>query len=658
MDPERLGRRGAAAPAGVPADAGAREQVLDLFRASRFVAPGGNLAAAVLFVIGAWNELGRGVLVAWLGVAALISLGLQLVLSERALARLAGEHPVSRAGTFMHLLTGTLWGSVLWLDLGAADTTLLWICFTYQFAVTAGTLASHSRVVPFVQAYLVGWYAVSVAALLAASEWVLAAGVSLFFALVSRDVFVSGWMVAETIRLRVASLAHAARAEWDALHDPLTGLYNRAGLTAVAEEWCREDRRDRLTALFIDLDHFKEVNDRLGHLAGDRLLTEVAERLGQGLRTADVAARLGGDEFFVLLDEQLGIEAARGLAERLIDAIEEPFTIDGEEVYISASVGVTTVTREDATPERLLVESDHALYQAKRSGRRRAVGFSAELEAEMTARLGLETELRKTLREGTLEVWAQPVMELAGRRVLWVELLARWTRGDETVAPTHFLPLIDEIGLSEEFGRHMLEHARFAVARWRDHPVLADAAVSVNISPRHVMRGDLVSDITRLIDEGLPPGRLIVELTENEVIDHAHAHAVFGRLDHIGVRLAVDDFGAGYSSLGQMLALPVSIVKLDAGLIAGLGLDQRRTRMVAAIRELAVALGQLVMAEGVESAAQLDVLVELGFHGAQGYYLHPPMPVAELEALLAVPSEGAQSGQAEDVHVTPAGPGQ
>jgi diguanylate cyclase (GGDEF)-like protein len=635
MHDDPVGRRGEDHPAVAAVAASTREEMLDLYRASRIVAPFGNLAAAALFVVSGWALLPHPPLLLWLAAAVVISLGLRLSLTEWALRRLRGERPVSHCGTAAHLLTGALWGAVLWLDLDATQGSTLWVCLTFQFAVTAGTLGGHARVQRFTMSYLLASWIVSTAGLIVVGNWTLAVGMCAFVFLVGRDVAVTGRLVSDTIKLRVDSVANAARAEWDALHDPLTGLHNRAGLLAVADAWHREDRRDRITALFIDLDHFKEVNDRLGHLAGDRLLTEVAARIDHVLRPGDVAGRLGGDEFFVLLDEELSVDAGAALAERLIASVEEPFDLDGDETYISASIGVTTVERHDATPERLLHESDHALYQAKRSGRRRAVAFDDDLQAELHNRIGLETALRKALREGSIDAWAQPLVELSTGYVGGVELLARWHHAGTWVPPSIFVPLAEEIGVADDLGYQMLQYAASAFRRWETHPVLSTAIIGVNISPRHITRGDLVADIATLIDRGMPGERLVVELTESQFTDHNRARAVFTELQTMGVRLAIDDFGAGYSSLGQMLALPVAIVKLDAGLIAGLGRDDRRTRMVGAIHELAGALGQVVVAEGVETARQHQKLLELGFTRAQGYRFCPPMPLAELESHLS-----------------------
>jgi EAL domain-containing protein (putative c-di-GMP-specific phosphodiesterase class I) len=373
-------------------------------------------------------------------------------------------------------------------------------------------------------------------------------------------------------------------------------------------------------------------------------------------------------------------EASARIAQRLIRRLEDPFEIAGEAVYVSASIGVTRLDscRLDDAPLddpslddpslapsldgpsldeaqlgrapridviQLVQESDKALYEAKRNGRRQAVVFDAELRAQLSARSGLELALRRAVREDEIEAWGQPVYDLRTGEVAWVELLARWEATPGSfVPPSLFVPLAEEIGVIDDLGRRMLRHATEALARWQEHDVLRNAAVAVNVSAVHIMRDDLVADVGALVAcHGLAADRLIVELTESHrLADVEHVSATFMALAGMGVRLAVDDFGTGYSSLGQLLALPVSIVKVDRSLTSGCERDEHRAGVVRAIRQLAASLGHVVVAEGVETEGERAAVARLGLDQAQGYLLCPPLPLAQLEEQLTRESSRAR----------------
>lgn len=640
--------RGASPVAGPPAaaearlEAALRSDLSTFFRSSRYLAPAGNIAAGLAFALLVGGHLRTLALMCWLVglVAVAAPLGLLLQRTESML------HPsrptVSTAALAVHAASGLLWGVVPWLPLDGSVPEYRWIALCFMFAISAGATSGITGMTPLTAMVLLAMWVPAVIAFVVDGAYVLAAACAVFLALVLNDARTTGRLLLELIRLRVASATAAEQAAWEATHDPLTSMPNRMGLQEYVDLATAQGHR-WLTVMFVDLDHFKEVNDRFGHPVGDALLVQVAQRLRSEVRDGDVVGRLGGDEFLVIMPRAMSDDAASAVAQRLIHRLEDPFHIDGDEVYVSASIGVTRVG--DGGPghtvdvSQLVQESDKALYEAKRNGRRQAVVFDAELRAQLSERSGLEMALRRAVRGDEIEAWGQPVYDLRTGEVAWVELLARWEATPGSfVPPSLFVPLAEEIGVIDDLGRRMLRHAAEALARWQHHDVLRNASVAVNVSAVHIMRDDLVADVGSLVAcHGLASHRLIVELTESHRLsDVAHVAATFERLAEIGVRLAVDDFGTGYSSLGQLLALPVSIVKIDRSLTSGCERDEHRAGVVRAIRELAASLGHVVVAEGVETPGERDAVARLGIDQAQGYLLCPPLPLSALEQELAV----------------------
>lgn len=616
--------------------AAVRAQLFEFYRSSRWVAPVGSLVAGVLFTAIAWPSLPHRSLTVWLGANIIISLVLAGSVSLPYFSRRLDRFGLPMMCAVAHALAGVLWGLTPWLASAGSNTAYLMLCLALMFAVSAGTLTGAWGLSRLSMAVLVPLWILGGVGFLLHGAPLLALGSVCFLAIVGRDNASTSRVLIELVRLREGTRAQAERAEWEANHDPLTGLPNRAGLLSLAEQARRnpEHSAQSTTAMFIDLDHFKEVNDRFGHLAGDALLAEAAQRLRSTVRPDDVVGRLGGDEFLVLIFREITPVATAKLAERIISTLEEPFHLVTDDVYVSASVGITHVNRHDADVHRLVHESDKALAHAKRNGRRQAVVFDSGLKAQLTERSGLELALRKAIRSKQIEAWGQPVIEMSTGRVAWVEFLARWeaTPGG-FVPPSVFIPLAEEIGVVGDIGRQMLSHASSALQRWRDHPVLKGADAAVNISALHIVREDLVADISQLMAcDGLPAQHLIIELTESHrLTDIDQVAATFRRLGAAGVRLAVDDFGTGYSSLGQLLALPVSIVKVDHSLTSGCDLDDDRAGVVRAIRQLAATLGHVVVAEGIETVRECEVMAAIGIDQVQGYLFCPPLPMNELE---------------------------
>ncbi len=622
-----------------PATDPVREEVRTYLRSNRWVAPVGNCVAAVSFAFAVRDEVDQPILIAWLVCSFVVSALFWLSFSVHAFTTGRERSDRPRLAVITQVLCGLCWGVTPWLSFGDDSYSYQLMCLALMFAVSASALTGVSGVARITVAVMVPMWSLGAAGMFIAGEALLAVGGLAFLAIVATDNASTSKLLFETLRLRDATAAHAERAEWEANHDALTGLPNRAGLMAIAEERRRlHDDGGATTAMFIDLDHFKEVNDRFGHLAGDALLAEAATRLRAAVRPDDVVGRLGGDEFLVLIFREMGEIGTAKLAERIITSLEEPFHLATDDVYVSGSIGITRVDRRDADVHRLIHESDKALNHAKRTGRRQAVVFDAGLKAQLSERSGLEFALRKAIRSNQIEAWGQPVIELSTGRVAWVELLARWEASPGAyVPPSVFIPLAEEIGVVGDLGRQMLRHASAALRRWKHHPVLAGSDAGVNISALHVIREDLVADISRLMAcDDLPAQHLIIELTESHrLTDVERVADTFRRLGTAGVRLAIDDFGTGYSSLGQLLALPVSIVKIDHSVTSGCDQDDDRASLVEAIRQLAAALGHVVVAEGVETAREAEVMARIGMDQAQGYLFCPPLPLEALEEELA-----------------------
>ena len=636
-------------------DTALRSHLRGLFRSTRLLAPAGNLSAAVVFLLVVGDRVDRADVWWWFsGVVATVA-WLVFISFVRPAAMLHPRQPqVSRVALAVHATFGTLWGGLPWLGHPDVASDYQWIALSFMFAVSAGALSGIMGMTPVTIAVLTPMWSMGSLSFAAAGQPLIAVACLVFLGLVLNDTRTSGKLLVELIRLRITSAEAAARAEWEASHDPLTGLPNRLGLHELTTRVSQHER-ERTTAMFIDLDHFKEVNDRFGHPVGDALLVQVADRLRAEVGDGDVIGRLGGDEFLLIMFRMLSDAEAATTAQRIIAVLEEPFRVDrigDEEIYVSASIGVTrsghpivddltgsstgssTGIARSVDVARLVQESDQALYEAKRNGRRQAVVFDARLRDRLDERSGLEMALRRAVRSGEMEAWGQPVYDLRTGEVAWVELLARWeTSPGLFVPPSVFVPLAEEIGVVDDLGRRMLRHATDALIRWTDHPALRTADVAVNISAMHIMRDNLVEDVSTLMAcHGLAAHRLIVELTESHrLTDVQLVASTFEQLGSLGVRLAVDDFGTGYSSLGQLLALPVSIVKIDRSLTAGCDQDAHRSSVVAAIGHLAASLGHLVVAEGVETQGERDALAAMGLDQAQGYLLCPPLPLAALE---------------------------
>ena len=415
--------------------------------------------------------------------------------------------------------------------------------------------------------------------------------------------------------------------------DSLTGLVNRGAFTSGLSERLEAARLSgAAVALFIiDLDRFKNLNDTLGHHAGDQLLAELGARLRQEARPGDMVARLGGDEFALVTEDTDILERSR----RLIALMTQPHTIYGRAVAPGGSIGVATFPGDAQDAADLQRFADMALYRAKTQGGRRASFFDADLRNDALRRRTLEEELRRAIPAGEIEPWFQPIIDSMTGRMVGVEVLARWRHPEQgLLSPAAFVPMAEELGLIRA-----IDEAIFEAACARTAPWVADGlieVVSCNVSPRDLLDPAFSRKlIGRLAETALPATALTVEITETFLLqDMALARRHIERLASRGVNVALDDFGTGYSNLRALMHLPIQTVKLDRSLIDDVGRDARVSKLVASMLHAARSLGVRIIAEGVENEAQALFLRSAGCDRMQGYFFARPMPADEMEAML------------------------
>jgi diguanylate cyclase (GGDEF)-like protein len=407
-------------------------------------------------------------------------------------------------------------------------------------------------------------------------------------------------------------------------------------------------KRDATTTavLYADIDNFKLVNESLGHHAGDELLVQVARRLqdtlrahGSGIRAnGDTLARIGGDEFVVLCESLSAERHAIGIAERINSAFAPPFEVGNERLFARLSIGVALAS-SGATAASMIRDADAAMHQAKERGGARYEVFDADIRARVLNRIRRENDLRQALEGDQLRLYYQPIVSVLDESIVGAEALIRWEHPEQgLLAPAEFIPLAEETGLIVPIGSWVIERACAQLAEW--HSSLGPSSplhISVNVSPRQVTEDDLVSLITDLLEEhrlGAP--QLILEVTESMLLTESSGSvAALGQLHDIGVRLALDDFGTGYSSLSYLRSFPFNVLKLDRSFISGLDHIAADVQIAAAVIEMARALAMTVIAEGVETLEQLEILRRLGCHLAQGFYFAAPIPEHEFSQLLA-----------------------
>ena len=456
--------------------------------------------------------------------------------------------------------------------------------------------------------------------------------------------------VARAFNAMSVSLRNAhERLVHDAIHDDLTKLPNRALFKERLDRALarRARRRDyQFAVLFVDLDRFKHVNDSLGHTAGDRLLVTFAERLAAAVRRDDVVmrvatgvaapeptlARLGGDEFAVLLDDiREPIDAVR-VAERVQQMATLPLPLDGQEVFTSASIGVAVASDSHRSGEDVIRDADLAMYRAKNAGGGSYSVFDAALHDAAVHRLRLETDLRRAVERGEFRVWYQPIVALANHQVVGVEALVRWEHPERgMLGPGAFLDVAEEVGLITQLDEWVLQEACLQGREWLASGTFgASSTISVNLSAKAFAKETLVQTIRDTLNStGYAASGLRLEVTESVAIkDAKRARAVLAELRALGVRISLDDFGTGYSSLSYLQSLPLDTLKIDRSFVAGIDIDEDKGEIIKLIVGLARTLGLEIVAEGTETAAQVEYLCALGCQFGQGYYFAKPAPAS------------------------------
>lgn len=427
----------------------------------------------------------------------------------------------------------------------------------------------------------------------------------------------------------------------NAFYDRLTGLPNRSLLLERMErslEYAKRHKNYLFAVLFLDFDGFKNVNDSLGHTNGDRLLASMARRLESATRSMDTVARLGGDEFVILLEDIEGLHSATHIAERIQRALVIPFTLEGQEVFMSVSIGITLNTVPYEHTEELLRDADTAMYRAKILGRNRYEVFDRQMHEQARNRLQMETDLHKGIEQKAFLLHYQPIVDIEARRLNGFEALVRWLRPQRGfTAPGEFLGLAEETGLIVQIDRWVMTEACRQINEWRaQFPAFEDLTVAVNLSSRQFLRRDFLEFVRNMLQETqLPPRYLKMEITESALMENIETVAnVLGELRDLGIRISIDDFGTGYSSLSYLHRLPLNTLKVDRSFITDMETKQENHEIVRAIVTLAHNLHMNVVAEGIETQTQLERCRELNCQFAQGHLFSKALTAEDATQLL------------------------
>ena len=430
---------------------------------------------------------------------------------------------------------------------------------------------------------------------------------------------------------------------YQAFHDALTGLPNRTLFRDRLEQTLAQARRHKYRTpaiMFLDLDRFKQINDTLGHDAGDELLKEVATRLRRCVRETDTVARMGGDEFTVLLPEVASIDDARGVAEKILDTMRAPTTLAGKEMSITTSIGISIFPRDGRDPDTLMKHADTAMYHVKGSGRAGVAFFAPELLGKPSRRHELESRLVQALALKEFVIHYQPIVDLASHLTVGVEALLRWRDHDGSLMlPEDFIGIAEDLDLMRDIGNWVLNEACGQAARWR--ALGYQIFVAVNLSPRQFHRAEIVDQVRAAIhNSGLDPHYLQLEISEGLAIrDIDFTLRTLATLHNSGIRIAVDDYGTGYFNFTQLSQLSLGFVKLDRSLVRDATIGPHNRVIASALMQSAATLGFEVVAEGIETDEQLALMTSLNCHYAQGYLFGKPMPASEVEELLSSEAE-------------------
>ncbi|MEJ0037037.1 MAG: EAL domain-containing protein [Gammaproteobacteria bacterium] len=443
-----------------------------------------------------------------------------------------------------------------------------------------------------------------------------------------------GGQFAHRLAIALSKTARDERLHRQAHYDPLTALPNRLlFLDRLAQELATATAGlGRGAVLYIDLDHFKRVNDTVGHAAGDQLLTIVAQRLRSCVKDGDTVARLGGDEFTVILRNVADPDSARSVADRIIESLQLPVNIGGKDHYVAASIGITLFPDDGLTIEEIMRNADTAMYRAKELGRGRAMFFDLNMTGKPSA--ATETGLHRALRRREFSLFYQPQFSVSDGSLAGLEALLRWqTPRDGIRYPNEFVPAAEESGLIVDIGGWVLDTACAQLAQWRELNI-APPRLAVNVSVQQLKHAEFPKAVRRALDKyGIPPDLLELEITESVFADEA-AGAALARLSQIGVHLALDDFGTGYSSLNYLRQYPIGTVKIDRAFLEEVPQNPQSATLVETILVMSHALGKRVVAEGIEVVEQLEFLKERHCDVAQGFYLARPLATTAVTELL------------------------
>jgi diguanylate cyclase (GGDEF)-like protein len=434
-----------------------------------------------------------------------------------------------------------------------------------------------------------------------------------------------------------------------ALHDALTGLPNRVLLVDRIEQ-CIARARSRgdyhFAVLYLDLDRFKVINDSMDHSAGDQLLVAVAQRLTVSVRGGDTVgraeedletvARLGGDEFTVVLENLRAPEDAAGVARRLLAELSKPLPLDGQEIVVTASMGVVAGSGKAISAAQLLRDADVAMYRAKGAGGNRFAMFDAAMHASATNRMQLESDLRRAIDRGQLVLRYQPIVSLQDLKLKGLEALLRWQSGGATLCPEEFVPIAEETGLIVPIGRWIIAEACRQLAEWRRAFAGLPLTMSINLSRRQIADRELIAHVSRILREtGLEAENLQLELTESAIWNEESARVVLPRLKEMGVHLAMDDFGTGYSSLSCLRDYPLDVLKIDRSFVSGQGSCRDAVAVLKGIVDLAHNLQMRAVAEGIETMEEAAMLQSVHCDEGQGYLFSPPCSVQTATAWIS-----------------------
>ena len=468
--------------------------------------------------------------------------------------------------------------------------------------------------------------------------WRASAGSLLLILIVAVLGRLSRQLLLSRQRAAEAQIAHANHAEYLAYHDGLTGLPNRSLFGKLLSQSLHQAHRHRrhLAVLFIDLDRFKHINDTLGHLAGDELLQEVARRLTSCLRDSDSVARLGGDEFVVVLPEVEDEKYVATVAMKILAAVARPVLLLGREFRITASIGISSYPRDGLDEETLTKHADIAMYKAKEEGKNNFQMYSDQLHVQSLERLTLESGMRHALERNEFQLHYQPKRDIQSGRITGMEALLRWQHPDlGTVAPMQFIPLAEDTGLIVPIGKWVLSTACRQNAAWQRQG-LPRLSMAVNLTARQFLDTHLLSDLAVILEaSGMEPQLLELEISESLLMrDVEKALGILSGLKAMGIRIAIDDFGVGYSSLSTLMKFPLDTIKIDRSFIRDLNTVTDDKHLAEAIIAMGRTLSVTVVAQGVETPEQADFLRRNDCDEMQGFYLNAPEPAAQMTQLL------------------------